>query len=321
MNKKIVIAKPAYLWVGVLAIIVHIPESYAHEPVTVRALAVHSAGNIQYSYQVTNRTSARSITSVSIGNGGDNSDNPKTQANEQPELSAYPVGSYWKKMPDQGDRHDVSLRRGGTFTSPQGWRPSILRYEETNWPGVESKFSVDWYIDESITQNFPVINPAQTFQYSVTVPQRDQPYLNGHFTVRFGYSKGTYEGPSFWSYTGPIVPIDNTPPSLTVSLNPAVLWPPNNKLVPIHATIAVKDDYDPEPEIKLESITATETLATGDIQDAQLGTDARQFSLAAKRAGNNMAGRIYTVTYSATDASGNKATASATVAVPHDQGK
>jgi hypothetical protein len=43
--------------------------------------------------------------------------------------------------------------------------------------------------------------------------------------------------------------------------------------------------------------------------------------LAAKRAGNNPAGRIYTVTYSATDASGNKATASATVIVPHDQGK
>jgi hypothetical protein len=43
--------------------------------------------------------------------------------------------------------------------------------------------------------------------------------------------------------------------------------------------------------------------------------------LAAKSAGTNLAGRIYTVTYSATDASGNKATASATVTVPHDQGK
>jgi len=80
-------------------------------------------------------------------------------------------------------------------------------------------------------------------------------------------------------------------------------------------------DPDPEPEIKLESITSTETLADGDIQDAQFGTDDRSFSLAAKRAGTNLAGRIYTVTYSATDASGNKATASATVTVPHDQGK
>lgn len=115
--------------------------------------------------------------------------------------------------------------------------------------------------------------------------------------------------------------VDVTPPTLSFTLNPDTLWPPNDKLVPVNATIAVQDDYDPSPEIKLESITASETLDANDIQDAQFGTDDRSFSLAAKRAGNNMAGRIYTVTYSATDASGNKATASATVTVPHDQGK
>jgi len=149
----------------------------------------------------------------------------------------------------------------------------------------------------------------------------DQAYLTGHFTVGFDYSTETYEGPSDWNYTGVIVPIDTTAPTLSITLNPATLWPPNNKLVPVTATITVKDDYDPEPEIKLESITATETLDDSDIQDAQPGTDDRSFSLSAKRAGNNMAGRIYTVTYSATDASGNKTTASATVTVPHDQGK
>ncbi len=115
--------------------------------------------------------------------------------------------------------------------------------------------------------------------------------------------------------------IDNTPPALSVTLSPNTLWPQNDKLMPVTATITVKDDYDPEPEIKLESITASEALADGDIQDAKLGSDDRSFSLVAKRAGNNLAGRIYTVTYSATDASGNKATTSATVAVPHDQGK
>ena len=115
--------------------------------------------------------------------------------------------------------------------------------------------------------------------------------------------------------------IDQIPPTLSVTLSAATLWPPNDKLVPINATIAVQDDYDPEPEIKLESITASETLAANDIQGAQFGTDDRQFQLKAKRAGTNLAGRIYTVTYSATDGSGNKATASATVTVLHDQGK
>jgi len=119
----------------------------------------------------------------------------------------------------------------------------------------------------------------------------------------------------------PFTKVDVTPPSILVTLSPATLWPPNGKLVSVNATISVQDDYDPEPEIKLESITSSETLGASDIQDAQFGTDDRSFSLAAKRAGTNLAGRVYTVTYSATDASGNKATASATVTVPHDQGK
>lgn len=93
------------------------------------------------------------------------------------------------------------------------------------------------------------------------------------------------------------------------------------KLVPIVATITVKDDYDPAPEIKLESITANEPLESEDIKDAQIGTDDRQFKLKAEREGKNKAGRIYTVTYSATDGSGNKATATATVVVPHDERK
>ena len=83
----------------------------------------------------------------------------------------------------------------------------------------------------------------------------------------------------------------------------------------------MKDDYDPQPEIKLESITANEVLEKEDIKGALIGTDDRQFQLKAEREGKNKAGRIYTVTYSATDGSGNKSIASATVTVPHDLGK
>lgn len=83
----------------------------------------------------------------------------------------------------------------------------------------------------------------------------------------------------------------------------------------------MRDDYDTAPEVNLVSITANEPLAGTDVSGAQLDTDDRQFSLAAKRAGTNKTSRIYTITYSATDTSGNRATASANVTVPHDQGK
>ena len=41
---------------------------------------------------------------------------------------------------------------------------------------------------------------------------------------------------------------DRTPPTLTVTLSPTVLWPPDHKLIPITATIAVSDTCDPEPD-------------------------------------------------------------------------
>jgi hypothetical protein len=51
---------------------------------------------------------------------------------------------------------------------------------------------------------------------------------------------------------------------------------------------------------------------------AGTGTDDRAVSLRADRAGAGP-GRTYTLTYSATDASGNSAAAVTTVSVPHDQ--
>ncbi|HEY0666453.1 MAG TPA: hypothetical protein VGD24_10335 [Gallionella sp.] len=328
MIKNQTIFKRAPIWMCALAIIVVSPLSHALEPVTVKALAVHSGGNIQYSYRVSNHTSARDIGAVNIGDSGEQTPNSKYRGgNPQPELSVFPVDSYWGQPSGVGDQRYIEPRLGGIFTSPPGWNAQIMLYEET------TNFSINWKIDESITSNFPVIYPGQTFNFGVTVPATnrepfsnyyslgDLAYLTGHFTVIFTRSKVTYEGPAFWRYTGVIIPIDTTPPTLTVTLNPATIWPPNNKPMPVAATITVQDDYDPEAEIKLESITANEALANGDIQEAQPGTDDRNFYLAAKREGNNPTGRIYTVTYSATDASGNRATASATVTVAHDQGK
>ena len=78
--------------------------------------------------------------------------------------------------------------------------------------------------------------------------------------------------------------------------------------------------------MKLVSITSNEPAnGTGDgntspdIAGATFGTDDRTFQLRAERKGNGN-GRIYTVTYSAQDASGNTAQQIATVTVAHDQG-
>jgi endo-1,4-beta-xylanase len=75
--------------------------------------------------------------------------------------------------------------------------------------------------------------------------------------------------------------------------------------------------------VELVSITSNEAdngLGDGDtsddIQGASYGTDDRQFLLRAERSGTG-SGRIYTVTYSATDASGNATETTDEVTVPH----
>ncbi len=120
---------------------------------------------------------------------------------------------------------------------------------------------------------------------------------------------------------------DITPPTISVSLTPAVLRTPNHKLVAVTADVRVSDDTDPRPRIVLVSITSNEPdngLGDGDtpddIQGAIFGTDDRDFLLRAERSGKGV-GRRYTITYRATDAAGNSTETTATVEVPHDQGK
>jgi hypothetical protein len=110
------------------------------------------------------------------------------------------------------------------------------------------------------------------------------------------------------------------PPSISVSLSPNMIWPANNKMVAVAATITASSPNGHPTSIELVSITSSEGGA-GDVTGAAIGTDDRAFELRAKRNGGG-AGRTYTVTYRATDtATGLSATASATVFVPHDMGQ
>lgn len=122
---------------------------------------------------------------------------------------------------------------------------------------------------------------------------------------------------------------DTTPPALTVTLSPNLLWPPDHKLVPITATVGASDTCDASPTVELVSVTSNEPdngLGDGDQpNDIQamaggpipFGTDVLSFLLRAERSGLGN-GRVYTVTYTAKDAAGNTASASAVVIVPID---
>lgn len=108
-------------------------------------------------------------------------------------------------------------------------------------------------------------------------------------------------------------------PTLSVSVSPNDLWPPNHKLVQINATVVATDTCDASPRVQLVSITSSDPLDGDDVQavgggQVPFGTDVRSFMLSAERS-SSQTDRVYTVTYAATDASGHTTTASAQVQV------
>jgi hypothetical protein len=113
--------------------------------------------------------------------------------------------------------------------------------------------------------------------------------------------------------------IDKTPPALSVTVAPGMLWPPDHRMVTLTPSITVTDASS-GTMVKLTTVTSSEPdngLGDGDTEnDIAVNSDGT-VSLRAERSGFGT-GRVYTITYQATDMGGNTATASATVLVPHD---
>jgi len=139
------------------------------------------------------------------------------------------------------------------------------------------------------------------------------------FTLTVGDSTGKTD-----TDTVDVTVQDTTAPTLRVTLSPDVLWPPDHKMVKIIASIDMVDSCDDKSTVKLVSITSSEPDdgtgdgdTSNDIQGAEFGTDDREFSLRAERQGGGT-GRIYAVTYEASDASGNVTETTTDVTVPHN---
>ncbi len=116
---------------------------------------------------------------------------------------------------------------------------------------------------------------------------------------------------------------DTTPPLLAVRLSRTLLWPPDRRMVDILADVHSADACG-DPAVLLLGITSNESgddpgssaASSGpDIQGADFGTLDLHFQLRAARRGGG-SGRIYTVTYQATDLSGNVSTVDSFVYVP-----
>lgn len=117
---------------------------------------------------------------------------------------------------------------------------------------------------------------------------------------------------------------DTSPPVIaSLTADPNVLWPPNHRMRTVSLGVEVSDDQDPAPVCEIMGVTSNEpinglgdgsTSADWEVPDPSL-LDLR---LRAERAGGG-SGRMYTVTIACMDFSGNTATATVEVTVPHNR--
>ena len=118
---------------------------------------------------------------------------------------------------------------------------------------------------------------------------------------------------------------DTTPPTVTCSATPSILWPPNHTLVRVSATVRVADAGSGPAGFTLVSVASNEPdngLGDGDqpndIQGFVVGTADTSGFLRAERSGKGQ-GRVYTLTYKGSDVAGNSATCRTSVTVPHNR--
>ena len=106
----------------------------------------------------------------------------------------------------------------------------------------------------------------------------------------------------------------------TPSVNAPVLWPANHKMRDIKLSYTATDNCGPVTT----TLSATSNEPVNGTGDGDTGpdweiVDDHKVKLRAERSGNGT-GRIYTITITATDASGNYTTQDVTVSVPHNNG-
>ena len=138
------------------------------------------------------------------------------------------------------------------------------------------------------------------------------------------------------------IKIDATPPKITCTVSPSILWPPNHKLIPVTVTVLVSDVLSGPAGFVLQSVTSMDQVkergggrrddserdddkgdkgkgennTAPDIQGFIPGTASTQGFLRAERPDDGS--RTYTFVYQGKDAAGNSASCTTTVVVPKD---
>ena len=145
---------------------------------------------------------------------------------------------------------------------------------------------------------------------------------SGTDTFTYRVNDGTVDS-NVATATITVTPVNDPPSCATVVADASTLWPPNHRLVTV--TLSGGSDIEGGPvTIKVTGVTQDEPvngLGDGDTgPDAVAGASLNQVSVRAERSGTGD-GRVYVVSYTASDPDGGSCSGTIVVTVPHDQGK
>ncbi len=163
-----------------------------------------------------------------------------------------------------------------------------------------------------------VTNPCgNIFQYQIAGLPSGSFYNVGTTTNEFiVFNEG---GVAFCSFN--VTVKDVTPPVITqVSANPSSLWPANHKMKDVMIDYKTADNCGgATSSLSVRSNEPVSGTGDGDTAPDWVILDNHRLQLRAERSGKG-SGRVYTVTITSTDASGNVATKTIDVLVPHNMG-
>ena len=111
--------------------------------------------------------------------------------------------------------------------------------------------------------------------------------------------------------------LDKTPPVVRCAADPAVLWPPDSRMLPVNVALTFTDALSGTWSYALTQASSNELGGADDITGFAIGSTSLSGSLRAQRDGFGT-GRFYTLGYQGRDRAGNTAACSTTVTVPHD---
>jgi len=115
----------------------------------------------------------------------------------------------------------------------------------------------------------------------------------------------------------PGISIDLTPPVVACEAGPAVLFPPNRKMVPVNVALTFTDPLSGPLSYAMTQLASSDAGGADDIAGFAIGSTSLVGSLRAEldRPGY---GRFYTLGYEGRDVAGNTASCSTMVTVPRD---